>query len=64
VAWSVVVKSGLRDVVMPNMVRYQGGATVVLSDQEIGQLSPTAFVTVLNSVAPLLITATWPSGGL
>jgi hypothetical protein len=62
-AWSVTLKAGLKDVVLPNQQRYQGGAIVILSDEEIGQLSPTA-ITKLFTGVPVLATATWPAGGV
>jgi hypothetical protein len=62
-AWSVTLDSGLKDVVLPNGQRYQGGAVVVLSDHEIAQISPRAISSLFTAV-PQLITATWPSGGV
>lgn len=61
-AWSMTIKAGLKDVVMPNMKRYQAGAVVVLSDTEAAMLSPRAVANLLTA-APVLATATWPAGG-
>lgn len=52
-AWQVTVKAGLKDVVLPNGIRYQGGANVVLSDDEVSRMSPTSFATVFNNVLPI-----------
>lgn len=38
---TITLNGGLKDVVLPNQLRYQGGATVVLSDQQYSQLSAT-----------------------
>jgi hypothetical protein len=62
-AWSVTIKAGLKDVVLPNMLRYQAGAIVVLSDEEMAQLSPRAFANLFTA-PPTLATATWPAGGV
>jgi hypothetical protein len=62
-AWSVTIKAGLKDVVMPDMKRYQAGAIVVMSDTQIAQLSPRAFANLFTA-APVLATATWPAGGV
>lgn len=60
--WSVTVKSGLKDVVLPDGLRYQAGDIVVLADQQVAQLSKTSF-TALFTAAPAAVT-TWPSGGV
>jgi hypothetical protein len=44
--WQVTLNSGLKEVALPNGLRYQGAAEVVLSDDWYGQLSA-------NSVSPL-----------
>lgn len=62
-SWSVVIKPGLRDVVMPDMKRYQAGAVVVLSDAQMAQLSVTSFAGLFTA-APVLASATWPAGGV
>jgi hypothetical protein len=61
-AWSVTVKAGLKDVVLPNGNRYQAGDIVVLSDDQITLLSKTAITSLLTAV-PVTATATWPAGG-
>jgi len=40
VAYSVTLNVGLKDVVLPNGQRYQGGTVVVLSDEEFSVLAP------------------------
>jgi hypothetical protein len=59
--WSVTIKAGLRDVVLPNGRRYQAGQTAVLSDQEASLLTATG-ITALFTAAPAAVT-TWPAGG-
>jgi hypothetical protein len=61
-AWQVTIKSGLKDVVMPNGLRYQAGDIVVLSDHEVAQLSKMSFASLFTA-APLAV-STWPSGGV
>lgn len=41
-SYTVTLKPGLQDVVLPDQGRYQGGAVVTLSDDQYRQLSPTA----------------------
>lgn len=54
-AYTVTLKSGVKDVILPNMQRYQAGATVILSDEETAQLSPTAAASLLTG-APAHVT--------
>jgi hypothetical protein len=61
--WSVTIKAGLKDVVLPDMLRYQGGDIVVLSDAQVAQLSKTSFA-ALFTAAPAAVSATWPAGGV
>jgi hypothetical protein len=69
VAWSVTIKAGLKNVVLPNGQgkgagkRYQAGDVAVLSDEQITLLSKTAIASLFTA-APVLITATWPAGGV
>ena len=48
--WTVTLDSGDRNVVLPNGLRYQGSAEVVLSDQWYGQLTATAVSGLLTAV--------------
>jgi hypothetical protein len=61
-AWSVTIKAGLKDVVLPDGGRYQAGDIVVLSDDQITLLSKTAIASLFTGV-PVTATATWPAGG-
>lgn len=45
----VTINSGVRDVVMPNGIRYGGGAVVTLSDQDYSKLSATFKAATLAS---------------
>jgi hypothetical protein len=69
VAWSVTLKTGTKDVVLPNGAgkgagkRYQAGDIAVLSDEQVTLLSKTAIASLFTA-APALITATWPAGGV
>lgn len=47
--YSVTLNGGDRNVALPNGTRYQGGATVVLSDDEYAQLSPTALSGLMSA---------------
>ena len=47
-SWTVTIKSGMKDVVLPNGLRYQAGADVVLSDTEYSKLSASAITGVLT----------------
>lgn len=47
----VTVAAGKRDVVLPNGLRYQGGAVVTLSDQEYEKLSASAVSSLFSNVA-------------
>ena len=51
--WQVTVQSGLREIVLPDGLRYQGGAVVVLDDAQYGQLSANAVATLFSSVSQL-----------
>lgn len=48
-AYTMILKAGLKDVVMPNGLRYQGNGTttLMLSDEETAQLSVTAIANLL-----------------
>jgi hypothetical protein len=59
-AWSVTIKTGLRNVVLPNGRRYQAGQTAVLSDTEASLLTATG-IAALFTAAPAAA-ATWPAG--
>jgi hypothetical protein len=52
-AWQVTVSSGLKEVVLPDGLRYQGGAVVVLNDAQYGSLSANAVATLFSSVSQL-----------
>jgi hypothetical protein len=52
-AWQVTVQSALGEVVLPDGLRYQGGAVVVLSDEEYGQLSAHAVASLFSAVSRL-----------
>ena len=63
--YSVTINNGLKDVVLPNGVRYQGGAVVTLSDAEYAQMSAHAVATLFGNVGDLgsvpQVLATLPS---
>lgn len=48
-AYTVVLKDGLVDVVLPNGNRYQGGDTVILTDGQYGQMPQSTRDAVLAS---------------
>lgn len=48
-AYTVVLNAGLKDVVLPNGNRYQGGDTVILTDGQYGQMPATTRTAVLAS---------------
>jgi hypothetical protein len=66
-AWQVTVQSGLKEVVLPDGLRYQGGAVVVLDDAQYGQLSASAVSALFSSASQLEVgnaaTATNLAGG-
>jgi hypothetical protein len=47
--WTVTLDSGDREVVLPNGLRYQGAAEVVLSDAWYGQLSAGALASLMSA---------------
>jgi hypothetical protein len=49
--WTVTLDSGDREVVLPNGLRYQGTAQVVLSDEWYSQLSGAALSSLLSAVS-------------
>lgn len=49
--YTVTLNGGDRDVALPNGLRYQGAAQVVLSDGEYAQLSPHALSALMTSVS-------------
>lgn len=49
VSHQVTIASGLRNVVLPNGLRYGAGAVVVLSDQEYSLISPAAATALFSS---------------
>lgn len=51
--YTVTIKSDLVDVVLTNGVRYQGGDTAILSDDQYNRLSPSIRSSVLSSAAPV-----------
>ena len=67
--WSVTIKSGLRNVVLPDGTgkgagkRYQAGDVAYMSDQDIALLSKTAIANLFTA-APAAVSATWPAGGV
>lgn len=50
-AYSVTIKAGLVDVVLPNGNRYQGGDVVVLSDEQYAQIPLATRTAVLSASA-------------
>ena len=46
--YSVTVKTGVRDFVAPNGIRYQAGDSLTLSDREYGLLAPGAVTSSLQ----------------
>lgn len=48
-AYLVTIKGGLKDVVLPNGDRYQGGDTAILSDRQYGLIPQSARDAVLAS---------------
>lgn len=49
---TITIAGGKKDVLLPNMLRYQGGAVVSLSDGEYSELSPTWKAANLSSDVP------------
>jgi hypothetical protein len=47
--WTVTLDSGDRDVVLPNGLRYQGSAEVVLSDDWYAQMSASALAALASA---------------
>lgn len=47
--WTVTLDGGDREVVLPNGLRYQGAAEVVLSDDWYGQLSASALESLMSA---------------
>lgn len=47
--WTVTLDGGDREVVLPNGLRFQGGAEVVLSDRWYGQLSADALEALMSA---------------
>jgi hypothetical protein len=47
--WTVTLSGGDREVVLPNGLRYQGSAQVVLSDEWYAQLSAAAIASLLTT---------------
>ena len=47
--WMVTLDSGDREVVLPNGLRYQGTAEIVLSDDWYGQLSAAALESLMSA---------------
>jgi hypothetical protein len=48
-AYSVTIKTGLVDVVLPNGNRYQAGDVVVLSDGQFGQIPASTKTAVFSA---------------
>ena len=48
--YTVVLKPGLVDVVLPNGNRYQGGQTAMLSDSDFGLMAQTTITALFSSV--------------
>lgn len=49
--WTVTLNGGDRDVALPNGLRYQGTAQVVLSDRWYAQLSAHALSSLMSAVS-------------
>jgi hypothetical protein len=47
--WTVTLDGGDREVALPNGLRYQGAAEVVLSDDWYGQLSANALASLMSA---------------
>jgi hypothetical protein len=64
---TVQVKPGLKSVLLPDGASYDGGALVILSDEQYAKLSLSAKTNVLTDVGgtagPITIGATAPAGG-
>jgi hypothetical protein len=56
--YSVTLKPGLMDIVLPDGSRYQGGQTASLTDVQYGQLSPTAAAALFSSAIPQVVSGT------
>lgn len=56
-AYTVTLKAGLQDVVLPNGNRYQGGDVVVLSDGQYGQMTASARTAVVQSAVVVPVPA-------
>lgn len=54
-AYTVTLKSGLVDVVLPNGNRYQGDDVVILSDAQYGQIPEATRTTVFSSTAVVAV---------
>lgn len=48
----VTIKDGVHDIVLPNGNRYQAGDTVLLTDEEYGQMSVEGIQAVFSDVVP------------
>lgn len=49
--WQVTLNSGDREVALPNGLRYQGSAQVVLSDRWYAQLSAAALASLMSATS-------------
>jgi hypothetical protein len=47
--YSVTIAAGKKDVILPNMNRYQAGAVVTLTDEQYGRLTARAITTLLTA---------------
>ncbi|MFE6000294.1 hypothetical protein ACFQ6C_26095 [Streptomyces sp. NPDC056454] len=50
-AYIVTLKAGLANVVLPNGNLYQGGAEVILTDEQYGRMTDSARTAVLQTTA-------------
>ncbi|WP_428957941.1 hypothetical protein [Streptomyces sp. cg35] len=56
-AYTITLKAGLKDVVLPNGNRYQGGDVVILSDEQYGQMTASARTAVVQSATVVPVPA-------
>jgi hypothetical protein len=56
-AYTVTLKAGLKDVVLPNGNRYQGGDVVILDDAQYGMMPASARAAVVQSATVVPVPA-------
>lgn len=55
--YSVTLKAGLKDVVLPNGNRYQGGDVVILSSEHYGVIPASTKTAVFSATAVVAVPA-------